>query len=82
MLLFQLFPMWTPILFTYHAQLPGHLQVRLRTCQNWEPPKQMMEDQSAASLDSPTLLKWVKRLQFKLSQIEVQSSAATQFYTV
>lgn len=26
------------------------------------------------------LLKWVQRLQFKMAQIELQSSAATQFY--
>ena len=26
------------------------------------------------------LLKWVQRLQFKMGQIELQSSAATQFY--
>ncbi|XP_074643701.1 protein unc-79 homolog [Tubulanus polymorphus] len=73
----KLFALWTPILFTYHSQLPGHLQVRLQTCQNWEPPKESKDSNSHTML-----LKWLKRLQFKLGQIEVQSSAAIQFYTV
>ncbi|XP_064622108.1 protein unc-79 homolog isoform X4 [Lineus longissimus] len=75
----KLFALWTPVLFTYHAQLPGHLQVRLQTCQNWEPPKQTKDDSGS---EANVLMKWLKRLQFKLGQIEVQSSAATQFYTV
>ena len=55
------------------------MQVRLQVCQNWE-PHEMKND--ASQLDADTFLKWLKRLQFKLGQIEVQSSAATQFYTV
>ena len=55
------------------------MQVRLQVCQNWE-PKEVSPD--ASQLDSDTLQKWLKRLQFKLGQIEVQSSAATQFYTI
>ncbi|KAH3873120.1 hypothetical protein DPMN_036346 [Dreissena polymorpha] len=27
--------MWTAILYAYHNQLPGHLQVRLQSVQNW-----------------------------------------------
>ena len=73
------------------------MRVRLQMCQNW-PPRESLEEGSLStantttpaplslihghSLDSNVLLKWLKRLQFKLSQIEVQSSAATQFYTV
>ncbi|XP_059155568.1 protein unc-79 homolog isoform X3 [Physella acuta] len=75
----KLFPMWTSILFAYHAQLPGHLQVRLQNCQNWEPPHPT-KDQT--SFNSSILLSWLKRIQFKLGQIEVQSSAATQIYVV
>ncbi|XP_056021737.1 protein unc-79 homolog isoform X2 [Ostrea edulis] len=73
----KLYPMWTSILFTYHSQLPGHLQVRLQTVENWKPP--------STSKDQPSfniLLTWLKRIQFKLGQVEVQSSAATQFYSV
>ncbi|KAH9514228.1 Protein unc-79 [Bulinus truncatus] len=75
----KLFPMWTSILFAYHAQLPGHLQVRLQNCQNWEPPHPT-KDQT--SFNSSILLTWLKRIQFKLGQIEIQSSAATQIYIV
>lgn len=47
-----------------------------------------MQPEPAAEFPSPTcgpihnilLLKWVQRLQFKMGQIELQSSAATQFY--
>jgi hypothetical protein len=49
-------------------------------CQNWEPKEANKSD--SAQVDSDVLLKWLKRLQFKLGQIEVQSSAATQFYSV
>ncbi|KAF4533554.1 hypothetical protein B566_EDAN001039 [Ephemera danica] len=31
---------------------------------------------------NPFLLKWLQRLQFKMSQIELQSSAAAQFYAI
>ncbi|XP_065352317.1 protein unc-79 homolog isoform X2 [Cloeon dipterum] len=33
-------------------------------------------------VSNPFLLKWLQRLQFKMGQIELQSSAATQFYSV
>ncbi|KAK3093633.1 hypothetical protein FSP39_018303 [Pinctada imbricata] len=75
----KLFPMWTSILFTYHSPLPGHLQVRLQTVENWDPPS---PSKGQASFNAAILLTWLKRIQFKFGQIEVQSSAATQFYTV
>eukprot|EP00105_Crassostrea_gigas_P035148 XP_019919296.1 PREDICTED: uncoordinated protein 79-like [Crassostrea gigas] len=73
----KLYPMWTSILFTYQSQLPSHLQVRLQTVENWKPPS-TSKDQTSFSI----LLTWLKRIQFKLGQVEVQSSAATQFYSV
>ncbi|KAK3579716.1 hypothetical protein CHS0354_000200 [Potamilus streckersoni] len=75
----KLFPMWTSILYAYHGQLPGHLHVRLQNCHNWKPPTPTSEENF---INSNILLTWLKRIQFKLGQIEVQSSAATQFYTV
>ncbi|XP_053389213.1 uncoordinated protein 79-like [Mercenaria mercenaria] len=75
----KLFPMWTSILYAYHGQLPGHLQVRLQAVQNWQPPAPATEQ---TCINSNILLTWLKRIQFRLGQIEVQSSAATQFYTV
>lgn len=71
----RLLPMWTPVLYSYQGQLPGHLQVRLQNCLNWKPP---VQGQDIAM----TLLKWLQRLQFKMGQIELQSSAATQFYSL
>lgn len=55
------------------------MQVRLQMCQNWEPRDVYA---NSSNYETDVLLKWLKRLQFKLGQIEVQSSAATQFYTV
>ena len=60
-------------------QLTGHMQIRLQMIENWQPKE---VETATSRIDCETLLKWLKRLQFKLSQIEVQSSAATQFYTV
>ena len=62
-----------------HLQLTGHMQVRLQMVQNWQPKD---VHTAGCQLDCDMLTRWLKRLQFKLSQIEVQSSAATQFYTV
>ncbi|XP_033647940.1 protein unc-79 homolog [Asterias rubens] len=76
----KLFPMWTSILFSYPSKLPGSLQVRLQNCENWAPPS--LTKGEVTSYHSSVLLKWLKRLQFKMGQIEIQSSAAAQFYTV
>ncbi|XP_052267084.1 protein unc-79 homolog [Dreissena polymorpha] len=76
----KLFPMWTAILYAYHNQLPGHLQVRLQSVQNWQPPVPSTEQ---TCINSHILLTWLKRIQIRLGQIEVQcSSAATQFYSI
>jgi len=55
------------------------MQVRLQMVQNWQPKD---VHTTSCQLDCDMLIKWLKRLQFKLSQIEVQSSTATQIYTV
>ncbi|CAH1792396.1 unnamed protein product [Owenia fusiformis] len=75
----KLLPMWTQILYSYHGQLQGNAHVRLQTCQNWEPPKQT-KDYADSSFKSTVLLKWLKKLEFKMGQIECQSSNATQLY--
>ena len=65
-------------------QLPGHLQVRLQGCRNFPPttPPPVPPDNQLQSVSNPVLLRWLQRLQFKMGQIELQSSAATQFYSV
>ncbi|GAB6020639.1 hypothetical protein CHUAL_003310 [Chamberlinius hualienensis] len=75
----KLFSMWKPVLNSSNSQLPGHLVVRLQASENRPPPAQTKDEAVATGA---TLLKWVQRLQFKMGQIELQSSAATQFYSV
>ncbi|XP_066975472.1 protein unc-79 homolog isoform X11 [Macrobrachium rosenbergii] len=75
----KLIPLWAPVLYTHHTKLPGQLAVRLQACQNAAPPT---EPDSPSSTSMPNLLRWLHRLQFKMGQIELQSSAATQFYSV
>ncbi|XP_070377842.1 protein unc-79 homolog isoform X1 [Dermacentor albipictus] len=75
----RLLPMWTPVLYSYQGQLPSQLKVRLQACLDWLPPIQTREE---ATFVSSNFLKWLQRIQFKMGQIELQSSAATQFYSV
>lgn len=56
------------------SQVPGHLIVRLDACENQVPTD--MGDNRVQ------LRNWLRRIKFKISQIEVQSAAATQFYSV
>lgn len=81
----KLLPLWTPVLCSNQLQLPGHLQVRLQNCRNFPPTviqEAIPEKLKIANLHNPMLLKWLQRLQFKMGQIELQSSTATQFYSL
>ncbi|XP_055629586.1 protein unc-79 homolog isoform X2 [Toxorhynchites rutilus septentrionalis] len=75
-MLAKLLPLWTPVL-TSNAQLSGTLHVRLQNCRDAVPNA---SDQECHA--SEALLKWLQRLQFKMGQIELQSSTATQFYSI
>uniref|UniRef100_A0A0N4ZV65 UNC79 n=1 Tax=Parastrongyloides trichosuri TaxID=131310 RepID=A0A0N4ZV65_PARTI len=66
----QLYPMWQPILTAYHNQIPTQLRMKLEACEN-QPSLQMHD-----------IYTWVKRVRFKISQIELQTSAASPFYNV
>ncbi|XP_024935949.1 protein unc-79 homolog isoform X2 [Cephus cinctus] len=81
-LLSKLLPLWSPILFSHHIQLPGHLQMRLQNCRNFPPSKIAEQFLSSRQEANAVLLRWLHRLQFKMGQIEMQSSAATQFYSI
>ncbi|XP_076225876.1 UNC-79 domain-containing protein isoform X2 [Nomia melanderi] len=83
-LLSKLLPLWSPILYSHHVQLPGHLQVRLQNCRDFPPSKMASESFVSSKRESnATLLRWLHRLQFKMGQIEMQSSTATlQFYSI
>nr|XP_023011875.1 protein unc-79 homolog isoform X2 [Leptinotarsa decemlineata] len=81
----KLLPLWTPVLCSNQIQLPGHMQVRLQNCRNFPPTifhEAIPEKLKIANLNNPMLLKWLQRLQFKMGQIELQSSTATQFYSL
>lgn len=72
----KLLPLWSPVLSS-NTQLSGTLHVRLQNCRDIAPTVTEQElHQSSA------LLKWLQRLQFKMGQIELQSSTATQFYSI
>ncbi|KRZ76162.1 Uncoordinated protein 79 [Trichinella papuae] len=67
----KLYPMWYPILSAYHTNIPSHLMVRLDFFEN-----------SIHSSSERDLKPWLKKISFKIGQVELQSSAATQFYSV
>ncbi|XP_052870522.1 protein unc-79 homolog [Anopheles cruzii] len=75
-ILAKLLPLWTPVLSS-NTQLSGTLHVRLQNCRDAVPN---LEEQDFHA--SEALLKWLQRLQFKMGQIELQSSTATQFYSI
>lgn len=76
---FQLRPMWIPVFRSYEGQLSGHLRVRFQTCIDWQPPV-LRSDDADPHTYPPPMLRWLMKLQFKMGQIENQSSAAIQFY--
>lgn len=60
--------------------------MRLQNCNNFAPTATLpvTSGQSGTAQPSPQdsiLLRWLQRLQFKMGQIELQSSAATQFFS-
>ncbi|XP_067215729.1 protein unc-79 homolog isoform X2 [Linepithema humile] len=81
-LLSKLLPLWNSILFSHHVQLPGHLQVRLQNCRDFPPSRMAEHFVSNRKESNAILLRWLHRLQFKMGQIEMQSSTATQFYSI
>lgn len=66
----QLYPMWQPILTAYHAQIPSQLRIKLHACEN------------QPLLDPQPINIWLKKVRYKISQIELQTSAASPFYNV
>ena len=79
------------ILIPLKTQLPVHLQVRLQGCvEGYMMNNTVLSGvHGAMSLSEgfePNLegwlLRWLQKLQFKMGQIEIQSSAASQFYNV
>ncbi|KAG4066741.1 hypothetical protein HA402_012808 [Bradysia odoriphaga] len=75
-ILAKLLPLWSPVLSS-QTQLSVTLHVRLQGCRDFAPS---IDNQEVHP--SEVLLKWLQRLQFKMGQIELQSSTATQFYSI
>lgn len=75
-ILSKLLPLWSPLLSS--KNLSGTLHVRLQNCRDIAPNPDEIDLHP-----SEALLKWLQRLQFKMAQIELQSSqATTQFYSI
>ncbi|XP_053969856.1 protein unc-79 homolog isoform X6 [Anastrepha ludens] len=72
----KLLPLWSPVLSS-QTQLSDTLHVRLQNVRDYAPD--YVEQQTHPS---DALLKWLQRLQFKMGQIELQASTATQFYSI
>lgn len=72
----KLLPLWSPVLSS-HSQLSSTLQQRLKAVRDFE---QDLENPDVQQ--SEALLKYLQKLQFKMGQIELQSSTATQFYSI
>jgi len=79
-ILAKLMPLWCPVLHAYNTTLPDHIRVRLQSIHDSLPIKPMAAQDTAINTN---LLNWLHRLQFKMGQIELQASNATQqFFTV
>uniref|UniRef100_A0A1B0B383 Protein unc-79 homolog n=1 Tax=Glossina palpalis gambiensis TaxID=67801 RepID=A0A1B0B383_9MUSC len=72
----KLLPLWSPVLSS-QTQLSDTLHVRLQNVRDYAPDYQEQQTQQ-----SRILLRWLQRLQFKMGQIELQASTATQFYSI
>ncbi|XP_062325282.1 protein unc-79 homolog isoform X3 [Osmerus eperlanus] len=75
----KLIPMWLPMIQSNLKHLSAGLQLRLQAIQN-RVNHQCLQGQAPGAL--PTALrKWLQCTQFKMAQVEIQSSeAASQFY--
>ena len=83
---------------TSQAQLASHLQVRHQACiagtvltSSWMDGQRTTSTTTTTSSSSSSnndshhdgwLLRWLLKVQFKMGQIEIQSSTASQFYNV
>uniref|UniRef100_A0A8C7CKR9 Unc-79 homolog, NALCN channel complex subunit n=1 Tax=Oncorhynchus kisutch TaxID=8019 RepID=A0A8C7CKR9_ONCKI len=75
----KLIPMWLPMIQSNLKHLSAGLQLRLQAIQN-RVNHQCLQGQAAGALPF-ALRKWLQCTQFKMAQVEIQSSeAASQFY--
>ncbi|XP_018085936.2 protein unc-79 homolog isoform X1 [Xenopus laevis] len=79
----KLIPMWLPMIQSNIKHLSAGLQLRLQAIQNNVNQQNLRMLQGSAQIthNSAVLRKWLQCTQFKMAQVEIQSSeAASQFY--
>ncbi|KAG8449094.1 hypothetical protein GDO86_015955 [Hymenochirus boettgeri] len=79
----KLIPMWLPMIQSNLTHLSAGLQLRLQAIQNNVNQQNLRMLQGSAQIthNSVVLRKWLQCTQFKMAQVEIQSSeAASQFY--
>ncbi|XP_056666474.1 protein unc-79 homolog isoform X24 [Monodelphis domestica] len=79
----KLIPMWLPMIQSNLKHLSAGLQLRLQAIQNNvnHHSLRMLQGSGQTSTSSSALRKWLQCTQFKMAQVEIQSSeAASQFY--
>ncbi|XP_053330696.1 protein unc-79 homolog isoform X1 [Spea bombifrons] len=79
----KLIPMWLPMIQSNIKHLSAGLQLRLQAIQNNVNQQNLRMLQGSAQMNhnSTVLRKWLQCTQFKMAQVEIQSSeAASQFY--
>ncbi|XP_078418310.1 protein unc-79 homolog [Cetorhinus maximus] len=79
----KLIPMWLPMIQSNLKHLSAGLQLRLQSIQNNvnHHVLQSFQGSGPMSTSSSVLRKWLQCTQFKMAQVEIQSSeAASQFY--
>ncbi|KAM4690013.1 protein unc-79 homolog isoform 2-T2 [Rhinophrynus dorsalis] len=79
----KLIPMWLPMIQSNLKHLSAGLQLRLQAIQNNANQQNLRMLQGSAQITHNTgvLRKWLQCTQFKMAQVEIQSSeAASQFY--
>ncbi|EMP32408.1 Protein unc-79 like protein, partial [Chelonia mydas] len=79
----KLIPMWLPMIQSNLKHLSAGLQLRLQAIQNNvnHHSLRMLQGSGQMNNSSSVLRKWLQCTQFKMAQVEIQSSeAASQFY--
>uniref|UniRef100_A0A8D2IQI4 Unc-79 homolog, NALCN channel complex subunit n=1 Tax=Varanus komodoensis TaxID=61221 RepID=A0A8D2IQI4_VARKO len=79
----KLIPMWLPMIQSNLKHLSAGLQLRLQAIQNNvnHHGLRMLQGSVQMNMNSSVLRKWLQCTQFKMAQVEIQSSeAASQFY--
>ncbi|KAM5129786.1 protein unc-79 homolog isoform 3-T3 [Mantella aurantiaca] len=79
----KLIPMWLPMIQSNIKHLSAGLQLRLQAIQNNANQQnlRMLQGSTQITHNSAVLRKWLQCTQFKMAQVEIQSSeAASQFY--